>query len=123
MKAAAMLESQGVSATVADARFAKPIDRDLLRRLAANHEALITIEEGSIGGFAAQAFQALSEDGLLDGARGAFKFRSMMLPDIYIDHDSQNAMLARAQLDARAIAAKALEALGVEQSSASTMIA
>jgi len=123
MKAAAILESRGVSATVADARFAKPIDRDLLRRLAANHEALITIEEGSIGGFAAQAFQALSEEGLLDGARGAFKFRSMMLPDIYIDHDSQNAMLAKARLDARAIAAKALETLGVEQTPASSMIA
>jgi 1-deoxy-D-xylulose-5-phosphate synthase len=123
LKAAASLESHGVSTTVADARFAKPIDRDLLRRLAANHEVLIAIEEGSIGGFGAQVFQALSEDGLLDGLRGAFKFRSMTLPDVYIDHDTQNAMLAKAKLDARAIAAKALETLGDEQAAAKSMIA
>ncbi len=123
LKAAAALENHGVSTTVADARFAKPIDRDLLRQLAANHEVLITIEEGSIGGFGSQAFQALSDDGLLDGARGVFKFRSMTLPDIYIDHDTQNAMLAKAQLDARAIVAKALEALGDEQAAARVMIA
>src|SRR5208337_1638515 len=87
LKAADELESCGVSTTVADARFAKPIDRDLVRRLATSHEVLITIEEGSIGGFGAQVFHALSEDGLLDGARGVFRFRSMTLPDIFIDHD------------------------------------
>jgi 1-deoxy-D-xylulose-5-phosphate synthase len=123
LKAAAALENHGVSTTVADARFAKPIDRDLLRRLAANHEVLITIEEGSIGGFGSQAFQALSDDGLLDGARGAFKFRSMTLPDIYIDHDAQKVMLDKARLDARAIVAKALETLGDDKAAANAMIA
>jgi 1-deoxy-D-xylulose-5-phosphate synthase len=123
LKAADELENYGVSTTVADARFAKPVDRDLLRQLAANHEVLITIEESSIGGFAAQAFQALSEDGLLDGARGVFKFRSMMLPDTYLDHDTQSAMLAKAKLDARAIVAKVLEALGEESAAARAMIA
>ncbi|MGD9543854.1 MAG: 1-deoxy-D-xylulose-5-phosphate synthase [Methylocystis sp.] len=123
MKAAAELESYGVSTTVADARFAKPIDRDLLRRLAANHEVLIVIEEGSIGGFGAQVFQALSEDGMLDGARGAFKFRSMTLPDAYIDHDKHELMVAKAMLDSKAIVGKALELLGDEKGAARVMIA
>ena len=123
MKAAAELENYGVSTTVADARFAKPIDRDLLRRLAANHEALIVIEEGSIGGFGAQVFQALSEDGMLDGVRGAFKFRSMTLPDAYIDHDKHEMMIAKAMLDSKAIVAKALELLGDEKGAARVMIA
>ncbi|MBI1981323.1 MAG: 1-deoxy-D-xylulose-5-phosphate synthase [Methylocystis sp.] len=123
LKAAAELENYGVSTTVADARFAKPIDRDLLRRLAANHEALIAIEEGSIGGFGAQVFQALSDDGLLDGARGAFKFRSMTLPDAYIDHDKHELMVAKAMLDGKAIVAKVLELLGDEKGAARVMIA
>jgi 1-deoxy-D-xylulose-5-phosphate synthase len=123
LKAAAELENYGVSTTVADARFAKPIDRDLLRRLAANHEALIAIEEGAIGGFGAQVFQALADDGLLDGARGAFKFRSMILPDAYIDHDKHELMIARAMLDGKAIVAKVLELLGDEKGAARIMIA
>jgi 1-deoxy-D-xylulose-5-phosphate synthase len=123
LKAAEDLESYGVSTTVADARFAKPVDRDLLRRLAANHEVLIVIEEGSIGGFGAQVFQTLSDDGLLDGVRGAFKFRSLTLPDIYIDHDKYEIMIARAKLDAKAIASKALELLGDEKGAARVMIA
>jgi len=123
LKAAAELESYGVSTTVADARFAKPIDRDLLRRLAANHEALIVVEEGSIGGFGSQVFQALSEDGMLDGVRGAFKFRSMTLPDAYIDHDKHELMIARAMLDSKAIVGKALELLGDEKAAARVMIA
>jgi len=123
LTAAKELSSRGVSTTVADARFAKPIDRDLLLRLAANHEVLITIEEGSIGGFGTQAFQVLSEHGALDGARGAFKFRAMILPDLYLDHDKQDVMLARAGLDARAIVAKALEALGDERAAARALIA
>ncbi|MBG0801598.1 1-deoxy-D-xylulose-5-phosphate synthase [Methylocystis sp. H4A] len=123
MKAAAELESYGVSTTVADARFAKPIDRDLLRRLAANHEALIVVEEGSIGGFGSQVFQALSEDGMLDGVRGAFKFRSMTLPDAYIDHDKHELMIAKAMLDSKAIVGKALELLGDEKAAARVMIA
>jgi 1-deoxy-D-xylulose-5-phosphate synthase len=115
LKAAEELELYGISTTVADARFAKPLDRDLLRQLATSHEALITIEEGSIGGFAAQVTQALAEDGLLDGARGVFRFRSMMLPDAYIDQDKYEVMVAKAKLDAPAIVAKALEALGREK--------
>ncbi len=123
LAAAKELAGRGVSTTVADAQFAKPIDRDLVRRLAAHHEVLITIEEGSIGGFGSQVFQALSEDGALDGVRGPFKFRSMTLPDVYIDHDKHDVMLAKAGLDARAIVAKALEALGDEHEAARVMIA
>ena len=123
LKAAEELENYGVSTTVADARFAKPVDRDLLRRLAANHEVLIAIEEGAIGGFGAHVFQALSDDGLLDGARGAFKFRSMTLPDIYIDHDKYEVMIAKASLDSKSIVAKALELLGDEKGAARVMIA
>jgi 1-deoxy-D-xylulose-5-phosphate synthase len=123
MKAADELENYGVSTTVADARFAKPVDRDLIRRLAANHEVVIAIEEGSIGGFGAQVFQALSDDGLLDGARGAFRFRSMTLPDAYIDHDKHEIMIARAMLDSKAMVAKALELLGDEKGAARVMIA
>jgi 1-deoxy-D-xylulose-5-phosphate synthase len=123
MKAAEELENYGVSTTVADARFAKPVDRDLIRRLAANHEVLIAVEEGSIGGFGSQVFQALSDDGLLDGARGAFKFRSMTLPDVYIDHDKHELMIARASLDSKAMIAKALELLGDEKGAARVMIA
>ncbi len=123
LKAAEELENYGISTTVADARFAKPIDRDLVRRLAASHELLITIEEGSIGGFGAQVFQTLSEDGLLDGARGVFRFRSMTLPDTYIDHDKYEVMLAKAKLDAASITAKVLETLGDEKGAARVMIA
>ncbi|MDJ0449608.1 1-deoxy-D-xylulose-5-phosphate synthase [Methylocystis sp. JR02] len=123
LKAAEELENYGISTTVADSRFAKPIDRDLIRRLAANHEVLIAIEEGSIGGFGSQVFQVLSDDGLLDGARGAFKFRSMTLPDAYIDHDKHEMMLARAMLDSKAMVAKALELLGDEKAAARVMIA
>ena len=84
LKAAEELASYGLSTTVADARFAKPLDTDLVLRLANEHEVLITIEEGAIGGFAAQVFQTLSDHGALD--RG-LKIRSMVLPDIFIDQD------------------------------------
>ena len=123
LKAAEELESYGVSTTVADARFAKPLDRDLVRRLAANHEVLIAVEEGSIGGFGAQVFQSLSEDGLLDGARGAFKFRSLTLPDAYIDHDKYEVMIARAMLDSKAMVARVLELLGDAETASRVMIA
>ena len=123
LKAAEELENYGVSTPVADARFAKPIDRDLLRRLAANHEVLIAVEEGSIGGFGAQVFQALSDDGFLDGARGVFKFRSLTLPDVYIDHDKHEVMIARAMLDSKAMVAKALELLGDANAASRVMIA
>ena len=109
LKAADELSAHGLSTTVADARFAKPLDTDLLLRLAREHEVLLTIEEGSIGGFGAFALQELAEHGALD--RG-LKVRAMVLPDIFIDHDSPNAMYAKAGLDAKSIVAKAFEALG-----------
>ena len=109
LKAADELATYGLSTTVADARFAKPLDVEMLLRLAREHEVLLTIEEGSIGGFGAYVLQTLAEHGVLD--RG-LKVRSMMLPDIFIDQDSPNAMYAQAGLDAKGIVAKAFEALG-----------
>jgi 1-deoxy-D-xylulose-5-phosphate synthase len=109
LKAADELAAHGLSTTVADARFAKPLDVDLLLRLAREHEVLITIEEGSIGGFGAFVMQALAEHGVLD--RG-LKVRSMVLPDVFLDQDSPNAMYAKAGLDAKGIVVKAFAALG-----------
>jgi len=109
LKAADELAAHGLSTTVADARFAKPLDVDLLLRLAREHEVLLTIEEGAIGGFAAFVMQALAEHGALD--RG-LKIRSLVLPDSFIDQDSPNAMYAKAGLDSKGIVAKAFEALG-----------
>jgi 1-deoxy-D-xylulose-5-phosphate synthase len=109
LKAADELAAHGLSTTVADARFAKPLDVELLLRLAREHEVLLTVEEGSTGGFAAFVLQTLAEQGALD--RG-LKVRPMVLPDIFIDHDSPNAMYAQAGLDAKGIVAKAFEALG-----------
>jgi 1-deoxy-D-xylulose-5-phosphate synthase len=94
---------------VADARFLKPLDVDLVLRLAREHEVLLTIEEGAVGGFGSHVLQALAEHGALDCG---LRFRSMVLPDIFIDHDAPAAMYARAGLDAKAIIAKAFEALG-----------
>ena len=109
LKAADELAALGLSTTVADARFAKPLDTDLLLRLAREHEVLITLEEGAIGGFAAHVMQALADNGVLDGG---LKVRAMVLPDIFIDQDSPAAMYAKAGLDSKAIVAKAFEALG-----------
>jgi 1-deoxy-D-xylulose-5-phosphate synthase len=109
LKAADQLAALGLSTTVADARFAKPLDEDLIRRLAANHEVLITIEEGSIGGFASHVLQFLATSGLLD--RG-LKVRPMVLPDTFIDHDKPEKMYERAGLSAAGIVATALRALG-----------
>jgi len=109
LKAADELATFGLSTTVADARFAKPLDVDMLLRLAREHEVLLTIEEGSIGGFGTYVLQTLAEHGVLD--RG-LKIRSMVLPDIFIDQDSPNAMYAQAGLDAKGIVTKAFEALG-----------
>jgi len=109
LKAADELAAYGLSTTVADARFAKPLDVDLLLRLAREHEVLLTIEEGSIGGFGSFVLQSLAEHGLLD--RG-LKVRSMVLPDVFIDQDSPNAMYAKAGLDAKGIVTKAFAALG-----------
>ncbi len=108
-KAADELAALGLSTTVADARFAKPLDIDLLLRLAREHEVLITIEEGAIGGFAAHVLQALAANGVLDSG---LKVRPMVLPDVFIDQDSPAAMYAKAGLDAKGIVATAFEALG-----------
>ena len=107
--AAEDLAAKGLSATVADARFAKPLDTDLVRRLAREHEVLITIEEGSVGGFASQVLQYLASSGLLD--RG-LKVRPMILPDRFIDHAAPAKQYEQAGLNAPAIVATALAALG-----------
>ena len=109
LKAAKELTALGLSATVADARFAKPLDVDLVTRLAREHEVLVTIEEGSIGGFGTYVLQALAEQGLLDQG---LRIRCMNLPDQFIDQDTPAAMYASAGLAARAIVAKVFEALG-----------
>jgi 1-deoxy-D-xylulose-5-phosphate synthase len=108
-KAADELAAHGLSTTVADARFAKPLDTDLVLRLAREHEVLITIEEGAIGGFGAHVFQALANQGVLDAG---LKVRSMILPDIFMDQDDSTAMYVTAGLDAKAIVSKVFEALG-----------
>ncbi|MCX7287412.1 MAG: 1-deoxy-D-xylulose-5-phosphate synthase [Rhodobacterales bacterium] len=110
LMAAEALAARGVSVTVADARFAKPLDRALILQLAAHHEALITIEEGAIGGFGSHVAQLLADEGVFD--RG-LKFRSMVLPDTFIDQASPGAMYRVAGLDAAQIEARVLEALGV----------
>ena len=109
LKAASELEARGLSATVADARFAKPLDRDLVLRLARGHEILITIEEGSIGGFGSHVLQTLIRSGKLDNG---LKVRTMMLPDRFIDQDKPDVMYAKAGLDAAGIVNEALQALG-----------
>jgi 1-deoxy-D-xylulose-5-phosphate synthase len=108
-KAADELAAQGLSATIADARFMKPLDEDLILKLARDHEILITIEEGSIGGFGSHVMQMLADRGMLDGG---LKMRSMVLPDVFLDHDAPNAMYGRAGLDAKGIVAKVFETLG-----------
>jgi 1-deoxy-D-xylulose-5-phosphate synthase len=109
LKAADKLAAMGLSTTVADARFAKPLDEDLIRRLAREHEVLLTIEEGAIGGFGAFVLHFLAKDGLLD--RG-LKIRTLTLPDIFQDQDKPELMYAQAGLDADSIAAAATLALG-----------
>jgi 1-deoxy-D-xylulose-5-phosphate synthase len=124
LKAAEDLESYGISTTVADARFAKPLDLNLLRQLASNHEVLITIEEGSIGGFGSFVMQALVEDGIFDGNRKhALKFRVMTLPDLYLDHDAPEKLYARAELDSKAIVAKVLNVIGKSSDQIESLIA
>jgi 1-deoxy-D-xylulose-5-phosphate synthase len=114
LKAADMLAARGLSATVADARFAKPLDIDLILRLAREHEALITVEEGAMGGFGAFVLKALAQHGALD--RG-LKVRTLALPDIFQDHDKPDAMYAQAGLDAEGILRGALDALGMGHAS------
>ncbi|MGG5812023.1 1-deoxy-D-xylulose-5-phosphate synthase [Falsiroseomonas sp. CW058] len=112
MKAADELAARGLSTTVADARFAKPLDAALVERLARNHEVLITIEEGSVGGFGSFVAQHLAWKGLLDGQ---VKFRPMVLPDAFIDHAAPKVQYDQAGLNARHIVAAALSALGVAE--------
>ena len=109
MAAADSLEALGLSTTVADARFAKPLDTELLCRLADEHEVLITIEEGSVGGFGAFCLHALADAGRLDSG---VKIRTMTLPDIYIDQDSPALMYKQAKLDADSIVEKVFQVIG-----------
>ena len=112
LKAADMLAVRGFSTTVADARFAKPLDVDLLLRLAREHEVLITVEEGAQGGFGAFVLHALADHGVLDGG---LKIRTLTLPDIFQDQDKPEAMYAAAGLDAEGIARAAIGAIGSER--------
>ena len=108
LKASKSLEAKGISTTVADARFAKPLDQKLIMDLCLNHEVLITIEEGAIGGFGSHVFQMLSERGILDKG---LKIRSMILPDQFLDQDTPENMYKKAGLDAQAIEQKILDTL------------
>ena len=110
LKAADTLESQGLSTTVADARFAKPLDHELIMQLARHHEVLITVEEGSRGGFGAFVLHYLSDVGMLDAG---LKIRTMTLPDVFQDHDSPAKMYDAAKLNAAHIVERAREALGM----------
>jgi len=102
-KAAEILSSKGIELTLVDARFAKPLDEKLIMEVATTHEAVITIEEGSIGGFGSHVAQLLSERGVFDKG---LKFRSMVLPDLFLDQDSVEAMYEKAGLDSLSIVNK-----------------
>ena len=110
MKACEALEAKGIKPTVADARFAKPLDRDLILQLAAGHDALIAVEEGAVGGFGSHVAQLLADEGVFDHG---LRFRSMVLPDTFIDQASPKAMYDVAGMNAAHIEAKVLEALGI----------
>jgi 1-deoxy-D-xylulose-5-phosphate synthase len=112
LKAAEELSARGLPATVADARFAKPLDLDLIRRLAREHEVLVTVEEGAVGGFGAHVLQAMAAEGLLDNG---LKVRTLHLPDTFIEHDSPQKMYDAAGLNARQIVDRVLDALGRER--------
>ncbi|KHA50276.1 1-deoxy-D-xylulose-5-phosphate synthase [Sulfitobacter geojensis] len=111
-KAAEALAAKGITPTIADARFAKPLDRDMILALAADHEALITIEEGAIGGFGSHVAQLLADEGVFDEG---LKYRSMVLPDTFIDQASPADMYAVAGMNAEQIEAKVLDVLGIAQ--------
>ncbi len=115
LAAAETLAAHGLSTTVADARFAKPLDLDLIRRLARSHEVLVTVEEGSIGGFGAHVLQALAAEGLLDAG---LRVRTMTLPDRFQEHDSQAKQLEEAGLTAPHVVSTVLGALGIAQKAA-----
>ena len=110
--AADVLDAAGLSTTVADARFAKPLDQDLIRRLARDHEVLITIEEGAIGGFGSHVLHFLAREALLDGG---LRVRTLTLPDVYQDHAKPEVMYANAGLDRTGIVHAAFAALGREE--------
>ena len=112
LKAADMLAARGLSTTVADARFAKPLDKELILQLARHHECLITVEEGAVGGFGAFVLQFLAGEGALDAG---LKIRTLTLPDVYQDQNSQANQYAEAGLDAHGIVMTALKALGLEE--------
>ena len=116
--AAEDLEAAGLSTTVADARFAKPLDTELITRLARDHAVLVTVEEGSIGGFGSHVAQFLASNGMLDGK---LKFRSLFMPDRYVEQASPAVMLADAGLDARGIAATVMQALGSDEAAIHAM--
>ena len=107
-KASDILSKKGINCTIIDARFAKPLDERLIIEVASNHELLITIEEGSIGGFGSHVLQFLSDRGIFDKG---LKFRSMILPDLFIDQDTPEKMYEVAGLDYRSIANKVEETL------------
>jgi len=116
LDAAEELTAHGLSTTVADARFAKPLDEDLVKRLAAEHEVLVTIEEGSVGGFSSQVAQFLAMDGVFDAG---LKFRPMVMPDVFLDQDSPRRQIEIAGLVNTDIVATAMAALGVDAASTS----
>ncbi len=109
-EAARALAQKGITPTIADARFAKPLDRDMILQLARHHEALITLEEGAVGGFGSHVAQLLAEEGVFDTG---LKYRSMVLPDIFIDQASPADMYAVARMNAGDIEAKVLDVLGI----------
>jgi 1-deoxy-D-xylulose-5-phosphate synthase len=119
MRAADELAARGLPTTVADARFAKPLDTAMIEQLARHHEVLITIEEGAVGGFGSAVLQHLAWKGLLDGG---LKVRPMALPDRFIDHDSQAKQLIEAELTAKHIVAAALGAIGVDAAARPQMV-
>jgi 1-deoxy-D-xylulose-5-phosphate synthase len=115
LQASDQLAGFGLSTTVADARFCKPLDEELVRQLARHHEVLITLEEGAIGGFGSQVLHYLAREGLLDQG---LKVRSLVLPDIFIEHNKPQAMYEKAGLNASGIVAAVFAALGKDLRSA-----
>lgn len=118
VKAAEELEKRGIPVTVADARFMKPLDRDLIQELAREHEMIITVEEGSVGGFGGHVLHYMALEGLLDG--GDMKVRPMVIPDRYIEHGSQGEQIEQAGLGAQHIEATAMQMLGRKEEAMKT---
>jgi 1-deoxy-D-xylulose-5-phosphate synthase len=114
MRAADQLATLGLSTTVADARFMKPLDTDLIRDLAQNHEVLVTIEEGSVGGFGSHVLHYLADNGLLDQG---LKVRTKVMPDCFVDQDKPEAMYQKAGLSASGIVQTVCDALQINAAS------